>query len=67
VFVVRVGRTRVELSGGTFEVIACDTIVAPRVTPFALMAVGTERFDAICCLPVGGEGRMLRETCVVPL
>jgi quercetin dioxygenase-like cupin family protein len=66
VFVVLAGRARVQLGGQAFDVVAGDTIVVPRNTPFALAAVGTEPFDAICCLPVGGEARMPDGSCFVP-
>ena len=37
---------------------AGDAIVVPPAVSFALAAAGEEPLRAICCLPVGGQGRL---------
>jgi quercetin dioxygenase-like cupin family protein len=58
VFVVLDGHARVTLDGHTGEAGPGDAIVVPADVPFALEAAGDEPLRALCCLPVGGQGRL---------
>src|SRR5438093_420376 len=58
VFVVLEGRARVRLAAEESEAGPGDCIVVPPNTPFCLEALGSVPFSAICCLPVGGRGRL---------
>jgi quercetin dioxygenase-like cupin family protein len=58
VFVVLSGRARVRLGDDVREAGAGDTIVVPHDTPFEISALGDAPFEALCCMPVGGEARL---------
>jgi quercetin dioxygenase-like cupin family protein len=58
VFVVLAGRAEVRLAEETSSAGPGDAIVVPPGVPFALAAAGAEPLRAVCCLPVGGQGRL---------
>ena len=58
VFIVLSGRARVRLGEDTREAGAGDAIVVPRDTRFEIDVLGDESFNAICCMPAGGEARL---------
>ena len=58
VFVVLAGRAEVQLDGAVSTAGTGDAIVVPAGVPFALAADGEEPLRALCCLPVGGQGRL---------
>jgi mannose-6-phosphate isomerase-like protein (cupin superfamily) len=58
VFVVLAGRAEVHLDGETSLAAAGDAIVVPAGVPFSLAPAGDEPLRALCCLPVGGQGRL---------
>lgn len=66
VFVVLSGRARVRLAEDVGEVTPGDVIVVPSDTPFELSAIGDEPMQALCCMPVGGQARLLDGTTFVP-
>jgi quercetin dioxygenase-like cupin family protein len=59
VFVVLSGRAAVLLDGEPHEAGPGDAIVVPADTAFALTAAGDEPLRALCCLPVGGQARLV--------
>src|SRR4051795_10278226 len=58
VFVVLAGRAEVRLGDTVSHAGVGDAIVVPPEVRFALAPVGTEALRAVCCLPVGGQGRL---------
>src|SRR5690348_14131342 len=58
VFVVVDGTADVELDGHPGTVQAGDAIVVPADVPFALSNRGELPLRMLCCLPVGGQGRV---------
>jgi mannose-6-phosphate isomerase-like protein (cupin superfamily) len=58
VFVVLDGRAEVHLGGELSVAAPGDAIVVPAGVPFALAPAGEESLRALCCLPVGGQGRL---------
>jgi mannose-6-phosphate isomerase-like protein (cupin superfamily) len=58
VFVVLAGRAEVHLGAETSLAAAGDAIVVPAGVPFSLAPAGDEPLRALCCLPVGGQGRL---------
>ena len=58
VFVVLAGRAEVRLGDTVSHAEVGDAIVVPPEVWFALAPVGTEALRAVCCLPVGGQGRL---------
>lgn len=59
VFVVLSGRADVRLDGERQLAQAGDAIVVSAGVSFALSAIGDEPLRAMCCLPVGGQARLL--------
>lgn len=66
VFVVLSGRARVRLGDDVREAAPGDAIVVPRDTLFEIDVAGAEPLHALCCMPVGGEARLLDGTTFVP-
>jgi len=59
IFVVLRGAARVQLADERREVRAGEVIVVPSDTPFRLANLSDrEPFEALCCLPVGGQARV---------
>ena len=58
IFVALEGRAQVTLDGIDHVVEAGDTLVLPPGVAFALAAVGGAPFQAIVCLPVGGQATL---------
>lgn len=58
VFVVLGGRAEVSLDGAVTYAGTGDAIVVPAGVLFALAAAGDGPLRALCCLPVGGQGRL---------
>jgi mannose-6-phosphate isomerase-like protein (cupin superfamily) len=58
VFVVLDGTAEVHLDGEVSTAAPGDAIVVPPGVPFALAASGDRPLRAVCCLPVGGQGRL---------
>jgi mannose-6-phosphate isomerase-like protein (cupin superfamily) len=59
IFVVLRGSARVQLADESRDVGVGDVIVVPSDTPFGLSNPSSrEPFEALCCLPVGGEARV---------
>ncbi len=58
VFVVIDGRAVVTLGDATESASVGDAIVVPAEVPFALSNGGDEVLRLLCCLPVGGQGRL---------
>mgnify|MGYP005815618093 CR=1 FL=1 len=59
IFVVLRGSARVQLAEDVREVRVGEVIVVPRDTPFRLANPSElEPFEALCCLPVGGQARV---------
>ncbi|MFF7246765.1 cupin domain-containing protein [Embleya sp. NPDC008237] len=56
IFVALSGRLTVTMDGDTFEVEPGDALIVPADTPFALANHGTDPFEAVVVLPVGGQG-----------
>ncbi|MFT3925964.1 MAG: cupin domain-containing protein [Myxococcales bacterium] len=57
IFVVLAGSVRVVIAGVASEAQPGDAIVVPPDTELVLGPV-TERAELLCCLPVGGQGRI---------
>ncbi len=66
VLVVLSGSAQAALGGETFEIVAGSTLVVPRDTDFTLSVPGTESFEAIAILPVGGRARIDGQEPFVP-
>ena len=66
VFVVLSGRARVRLGEDVREASAGDAIVVPRDTHFEIAVAGEEPLHALCCMPVGGQARLVDGTTFVP-
>ncbi len=66
VFVVLGGRAEVQLGDARHEAGPGDAIVVPVDTPFALAATGDEPLRALCCLPVGGQARLVDGVAFTP-
>ena len=58
VFVVLEGRARVRIDGEDGQAAAGDAIVVPAGVPFELANSGETPLRLVCCLPVGGQGRL---------
>ena len=54
------------LGGTEHPLEAGDALVVPAGEPFALANPGTEPFEAIAALPVGGKARMATGDAFVP-
>jgi quercetin dioxygenase-like cupin family protein len=66
VFIILSGRARVRLGDDVREAHAGDAIVVPPDTNFEIDVDGDEPVHALCCMPVGGEGRLVDGTTFVP-
>ncbi len=66
VFVILSGAARVRLADDVRQASAGDTIVVPPDTPFAIDAIGSEPMHALCCMPVGGQARLVDGTTFTP-
>ena len=66
VFVVLSGRARVRLGDDVCEACAGDAIVVPRDTNFEITVEGDDPLQALCCMPVNGEARLVDGTTFVP-
>ncbi len=66
VFVVLAGRAMVRLGDDVREASVGAAIVIPRNTSFEISVAGEEPLHAICCMPVGGEARLVDGTTFVP-
>lgn len=58
VFVVLAGRAEVRLGDTVSTADVGDAIIVPPGVPFALAPAGAAPLRALCCLPVGGQGRI---------
>jgi quercetin dioxygenase-like cupin family protein len=58
IFVVLDGEAAVEIAGCPERAYAGDAIVVPVDAEFALANDGDVPLRLVCCLPVGGQGRM---------
>lgn len=58
VFVVLAGAAKVRIGGETAEARAGDAIVVPPDVDFELANDDAETLSLMCCLPVGGQGRI---------
>jgi len=58
IFVVLAGRGIATLGGQTMELTPGDALIVPAEQSFSLANPGTERFEAIAVLPVGGRAAM---------
>src|SRR5579885_396420 len=58
VFVVLEGRACVRIDGEDGQAGAGDAIVVPAGVPFELANGGETPLHLVCCLPVGGQGRL---------
>ena len=66
VFIVLSGHARVRLGEDVRDARAGDAIVVPPDTNFEIEVAGAEPVHALCCMPVGGEGRLVDGTTFVP-
>jgi len=66
VFIVLSGRARVTLGDDVCEAAPGDAIVVPPNMPFEIVVAGREPLHAICCMPVGGEARLVDGTTFPP-
>ena len=55
VFVALSGAASAVVGDERHHVRAGDALVVPAGVPFAIEAVGDQDFEALCCLPVGGQ------------
>ena len=55
VFVALAGTATAMLEGACHEVTAGDGLIVPAGTPFAIANPNDEPFEAVACLPVGGQ------------
>ncbi len=58
VFVVLEGTASVRIAGRDGQAEAGDAIVVPAGVEFELANAGTAPLRLVCCLPVGGQGRI---------
>jgi mannose-6-phosphate isomerase-like protein (cupin superfamily) len=65
-FVALRGIARVELEGESHEVLAGDCLVVAPGRRFAIRNVGSEPFEAVCCMARGGEAVVEGEGSFVP-
>ena len=66
VFVVLAGRAAVVIGGVPGVAELGDAIVVPPETSFELSNAGDSILRLLCCLPVGGQGRLNGETFTPP-
>jgi mannose-6-phosphate isomerase-like protein (cupin superfamily) len=58
VFVVIEGTASVRIAGDADQARAGDAIVVPAGVEFELANAGAEPLRLLCCMPVGGQGRL---------
>jgi mannose-6-phosphate isomerase-like protein (cupin superfamily) len=58
VFVAVAGRAVASLGTETHEVAAGDALVVPPGVDFRIATTGETAFEAVCCLPVGGQAEL---------
>ena len=63
---VTAGQAAVQLGETRATAIAGDVIVVPADTRFTLEVVGDAPFEALVCLPVGGQARLADGTTFTP-
>jgi len=66
VFVVMEGTASVRIAGRADEARAGDAIVVPAGQDFELANAGAGPLRLVCCLPVGGQGRLADGSTFVP-
>jgi mannose-6-phosphate isomerase-like protein (cupin superfamily) len=66
VFVVLEGKASVRIAGRADQALAGDAIVVPAGLEFELANAGTHALRLVCCLPVGGQGRLADGSAFVP-
>lgn len=66
VFVILAGRANVRIGAQYGEAGPGDAIVVPADTTFELANLSDEPLLALCCLPVGGQGRLADGSVFVP-
>jgi len=66
VFVVMEGTASVRIAGRADEALAGDAIVVPAGLEFELANAGDGPLRLVCCLPVGGQGRLADGSTFVP-
>jgi quercetin dioxygenase-like cupin family protein len=66
IFVVLQGVASVRLAGEEHSATAGDAIVVPADVDFELANAGDEPLQLVCCLPVGGQGRLADGTTFTP-
>ena len=66
VFVVMEGTASVRIAGRAYEARAGDAIVVPAGLDFELANAGAGPLRLVCCLPVGGQGRLADGSTFVP-
>jgi quercetin dioxygenase-like cupin family protein len=66
VFIVLKGHARVRIGAEESEACAGDAIIVPPDTDFALENASDEPFEALCCLPVGGQARVAEGPAFTP-
>jgi mannose-6-phosphate isomerase-like protein (cupin superfamily) len=67
VFIVLKGTPSVRIAGCDAEPAAGDAIVVPADVDFELANAGEVPLELLCCLPVGGQGRLADGTTFTPL
>lgn len=58
IFVVLEGTASVRMDGNPDAAVPGDAIVVPAGVEFELSNAGTDPLRLLCCLPVGGQGRL---------
>jgi quercetin dioxygenase-like cupin family protein len=58
IFIALRGVATVTLAGEPHQLAAGDAMIVPANTPFSLGNTGTEPFEAVAALPVGGKAAM---------
>jgi mannose-6-phosphate isomerase-like protein (cupin superfamily) len=66
VFVVLEGTAAVRIAGVADQAKAGDSIVVPADVEFELANAGSGPLRLVCCLPVGGQGRLADGTTFTP-
>jgi mannose-6-phosphate isomerase-like protein (cupin superfamily) len=66
VFVVLEGTAAVRIAGCAGQADAGDAIVVPPDVEFELANAGSGPLRLVCCLPVGGQGRLVDGTTFTP-
>ena len=66
ILVILSGRADVRIGTHRAQAFPGDAVVVPRDTPFELANTLDEPLQALCCLPVGGQGRLSDGILFVP-